>query len=342
MTIIALPPTTKLTVLVPCLNEEDSLPHFLESVIPALERCAGADWSILVVDDGSTDGTYDLVAARHANDPRIGIVSLSRNFGHQAAITAGLAYVNADFIAIMDADLQDPPQVMEQLFSKVTNEGFDICLGVRGKREAPVLLNVAYKLFYRLMKSLSDHPWPVDAGDFSVFSRRVHQALLRLPENDRMLRGLRSWVGFKSASITYERPARGHGRAKYNFWRLLALAISAMVGFSTVPLRLASLIGFGMSLFTLLAGFLFLLNRLFPSFWLFGYYVGANPGTTTILLYASLVSSMLFLCLGIIGEYLAVLIRETKRRPCAIVTRHTPGIAASAQNAHVVSLADDS
>ena len=325
----------KFTVLVPCLNEEESLPHFFEAVIPALERCAGNDWTILVVDDGSTDGTFDLVVARHTSDPRVSIISLSRKFGHQAAITAGLAYVNSDYVAIMDADLQYPPQIMEKLYAKVAEEGFDICLGVRGSRQAPWFLNMAYKTFYRLMKGLSDHPWPVDAGDFSVFNRTVHQALLRLPENDRMLRGLRSWVGFKSAAITYERPARGHGQAKYNFWRLLALAVSALVGFTTAPLRLASIIGFGMSLLTLLVGFLFLLNRLIPSFSLFGYHVGANAGTATILLYFSFVSSMLFFCLGIIGEYLVVLVREAKRRPCAIVARQTAGLTAQSASSQV-------
>ncbi|MBL9130140.1 MAG: glycosyltransferase family 2 protein, partial [Verrucomicrobiaceae bacterium] len=155
-------PKARLCVLVPCLNEEESLPHFFDAVLPSLNRCAGGDWSILVVDDGSTDGTFELVSARHAVEPRIGIISLSRNFGHQAAITAGLNFIHAETIAIMDADLQDPPEVMEKLFAKVVNDGFDLCLGVRGKREAPWLLNAAYKLFYRLMKSLSDHPWPVD------------------------------------------------------------------------------------------------------------------------------------------------------------------------------------
>jgi len=239
------------------------------------------------------------------------------------------------------ADLQDPPEIMEQLYEKVSKQGFDICLGVRGHRQAPALLNLAYKLFYRLMKNLSDHQWPVDAGDFSVFNHRLHEALLCLPEHDRMLRGLRSWVGFKADAISYERPARGHGATKYNFWRLLALAISAVVGFTTAPLRLASLIGFGMSVLTLLVGFLFLANRLFPSFSLFGYYVGADPGTTTILLYISLVSSMLFFCLGIIGEYLVVLVREAKRRPLAIVARHTGGLVPQIQNGHVLTFAPE-
>ncbi len=333
-------PRPRLTVLVPCLNELESLPHFFEAVIPVLERCAGKEWSILVVDDGSTDGTFDLVMARHEGDARVGIVALSRNFGHQAALTAGLAFVNADHIAIMDADLQDPPQVMDLMFQKVAGEGFDLCLGVRGKRVAPLLLNVTYKLFYRLMKGLADHPWPLDAGDFSVFNHRVHRAMLQLPEHDRMLRGLRSWVGFKSTQVSYERPVRGHGRTKYNVWKLMALALSALTGFTTAPLRLASLIGFGMSVLTLLAGLLFLINRLFPSFTLFGYYVGANPGTTTLLLYVSLVSSMLFLCLGIIGEYLMVLVRETKRRPCAIVARHSAGLAATSEDGQVLTVAD--
>lgn len=332
----------RLTALVPCLNEEESLPHFFDAAIPALERCVGADWSILVIDDGSTDGTYDLVSAKSATDSRIGVISLSRNFGHQAAITTGLDFADADYIAILDADLQDPPEIMEQLFKEVAHGGFDICLGVRGRRQAPFLLNVAYHVFYRLMKSLSEHPWPVDAGDFSVFNRRVHQALLCLPETDRMLRGLRSWVGFKSSSITYERPARGHGQAKYNVWRLLALALSALVGFTIVPLRLASIIGFGMSLLTLVIGFLFLLNRLIPSFSVLGYHVGANAGTATIVLYFSFVSSMLFFCLGIIGEYLVVLVREAKKRPSAVVARSTSGLRARAARSHVLHLLDPS
>ena len=326
----------KLTVVVPCLNEEESLAHFFEALIPSLERCVGADWSIIIVDDGSTDGTYDLVNARHQRDPRIGSVSLSRNFGHQPAINAGLAYANADYVAVMDADLQDPPKVLEQLYAKVAVENYDVCLGVRGRRNAPWLLNVAYKTFYRLMRNLADHPWPIDAGDFSVFNRRVQEALLRLPEHDRMLRGLRSWVGFKTASVSYERPARDHGEAKYNFWRLLALAVSAMAGFTTAPLRLASLLGFGMSVFTLIVGLLFLINRLMPRFSLFGYYVGADPGTTTILLYFSLVSSMLFFCLGIIGEYMVILVHETKRRPSAIVARHTVGLSGRIDTGHVM------
>lgn len=328
----------RLTALVPCLNEEESLPHFIDAAVPALQRCAGDDWTILIIDDGSTDGTYDIVAAKHQADPRIGIISLSRNFGHQAALSAGLDFADADHIAIMDADLQDPPEIMEQLFGRVARDGFDICLGVRGRRRAPLFLNLAYRLFYRVMRSLSDHPWPVDAGDFSVFNRRVHLALLRLPETDRMLRGLRSWVGFKATSITYERPSRGHGQAKYNFWRLLALALSALVGFTTAPLRLASIIGFGMSLLTLVVGALFLVNRLVPSFSIFGYYVGANPGTTTILLYFSFVSSMLFFCLGIIGEYLVLLVREAKRRPSAIVARHTSGLSHHGGHTHVVPI----
>jgi dolichol-phosphate mannosyltransferase len=169
------------------------------------------------------------------------------------------------------------------------------------------------------MSRLSVPPWQRDAGDFCVFNRRVHTVLMALPERARTLRGLRSWVGFRQRRVEFDRPARTHGSSKYNLGRLFDLAMGSLVAFSSLPLRLASLVGLLMSVGTLMIGAGFLLNRLFPQLTVLGYWIGANPGVTTIVLYLSLIASMLFLCLGIIGEYLLLLLRESQGRPSAVV-----------------------
>jgi len=306
-------------VVVPCYNEEDMLPAFFHRVLPELDEAAHGSWTLICVDDGSTDHTFTLIAAQHAIDSRVVGVRLSRNFGHQAAVSVGLAFSRGDYIGILDCDLQDPVEVLLALFHKARTEELDVCYGIREKRNAPLLLRVAYPVFYRMIQRVADHPWPRDAGDFSVMSARCHQVLLSLPEHSRMLRGLRSWVGFRQAGIRYHRPARLHGRSKYSLRKLFALALQGLTAFSTVPLRLASFIGLGMAGFSVLFGFLVLLNRLFPQVTVLGYWIGANPGVATLACFLALVFSILFLCVGIIGEYLAVLLHEVKRRPTAIV-----------------------
>jgi dolichol-phosphate mannosyltransferase len=173
------------------------------------------------------------------------------------------------------------------------------------------------------MARLSEHAWTVDAGDFAVFNRRVHEAMLRLPENQQVPRGLRSWVGFRQTSHSYQRPPRRHGRSKYNVLRLTFLAISSIVNFSTAPLRLATIVGASMAVLTLVAALLFTLNRFFPQLRFLGYNVGENAGTTTIVLYLSFIASVLFFCLGVMGEYLAVILKEVKARPIAMVAETT-------------------
>ncbi len=306
------------SLVVPCYNEEDALPHLLDAVTPLLDREAGADWEIILVNDASSDRTLDLIMQAHTRDARIRGVSLSRNFGHQPAVTCGLAFASGEIVGIMDCDLQDAPEALIALYRRVRHDGYDVCFAVRRRRQSGWLMELCYKTFYRLMHGLSEHPWPVDAGDFSVFNRRVHLAILALPETVRVLRGLRSWVGFRQCEIPVDRPARTHGKTKYSWLRLLALALTSLTGFSYVPLRLASLLGLGMGCFSLLLGGLFLFNRLFPKFTILSYWIGANPGTTTVILYVSIVSSMLFFCLGIMGEYLVVMLKELKRRPAAV------------------------
>ncbi len=312
-------PVPLLSVVVPCYNEADNLAHVFEALIPALEEAVGERWELVIVDDGSTDTTFAMVAQAHLRDARIKGIRLSRNFGHQAAVTTGLAFASGANVGIIDADLQDPVNVLIQLYEKVADGKCDVCIGVRGRRDAALWLRIAYRLFYDVIGRLSVPPWPRNAGDFCVFNRRVHTVLLALPERVRTLRGLRSWVGFRQGQIEYDRPARKYGRSKYNFAKLLSLALDSFVAFSNVPLRLASLAGIAMSFATLAIAALFLVNRLFPEVTVFGFWVGANPGVTTIVLYLSFVASILFFCLGIIGEYVLLLLRESQGRPSAIV-----------------------
>ena len=306
------------SLVVPCYNEEDALPHLISRVVPLLEKEVGASWEIVFVNDGSRDRTLDMLAIENQREPRIKAVSLSRNFGHQAALTCGLAFASGEAVGIIDCDLQDSPDVLMQLFHKVKDDGYDVAYAVRRRRETAWLKNICYKAFYRMMRALSEHPWPEDAGDFSVFNRRVHRTILALPETVRVLRGLRSWVGFRQCEIQVDRPDRKHGVTKYSWLRLISLALTSVTGFSYVPLRMASLLGIGMGVFSLILGTFFILNRWFPDFTILNYWIGANPGTTTIILYLSIISSMLFFCLGIMGEYLVVMLKEVKRRPTAI------------------------
>jgi glycosyltransferase involved in cell wall biosynthesis len=325
------------SIIIPCHNEEEALPALLSTLVPQLEKGVGRSWEIIFVDDGSRDQSLELIACAHASDPRIKAIALSRNFGHQPALACGLAFASGEIVGVMDCDLQDTPDVLLQLYSRVKDDGFDVCYGVRKRREASVLKNTCYRAFYRIMRVLSEHPWPEDAGDFSVFNRRVHRTILSLPETIRVLRGLRSWVGFRQAEIAVDRPERKHGATKYNIFQLWSLALSSLTGFSYVPLRMASMLGIAMGFFSLLLGALFLLNRWLPKFNLFGYNIGANPGTTTIILFLAIVSSMLFFCLGIMGEYLVVLVKEVKGRPTAITDRLIGDLTFQAATGAVVS-----
>jgi dolichol-phosphate mannosyltransferase len=313
-----MPDTVQLSLVVPCFNEQEALPHLLEALLPVLEREVGPCWELILVDDGSSDRTFETIVQANLKDPRVKGVSLSRNFGHQPAVSCGLAFASGEAVGLMDSDLQDSPEVLAQLYHKVHDEGYDIAYAVREKRDASLLKKFLYRNFYRLMRGVSEHPWSEDAGDFSVFHRRVNQTILGMPEAVRVLRGLRSWVGFKQCAVPVARPGRKHGTTKYSLVRLFSLGLSSITGFSFVPLRLASIIGLGMAALSLLLGVLFVLNFLFPKFTLLNYWIGARPGTTTVVVALMAVSSMLFLCLGILGEYLIVMLKELKRRPTAI------------------------
>ena len=309
----------KFSLVVPCFNESESLGLLLETLRPFLISKFGESWEVIFVDDGSRDSTRDVIIKAHEADLRVKGLYLSRNFGHQPAIFSGLVYAVGDHVGVMDADMQDPPEVLLECFTKACEEKLDIVYAVRKSRKSSLTLKFCYWCFYRLMRILSSHPWPLDAGDFSVMSKRAVSLVIDLPEHVRVLRGLRSWIGLRQGFVEYDRPERARGESKYGALKLMALALTSLFSFSHIPLRLASLIGLLMTCASLIAGIFLLANRFFPNFTLLGYYIGANPGTTTVVLLLLFCGSLLFLSLGIIGEYLRILVDEVKRRPIAIV-----------------------
>jgi len=309
----------ELSVVIPVYNEEEVLPKLFCVLTPALNSWVHGRWDVIFVDDGSIDQTASLIAGRNATDPRFKSVRLSRNFGHQAAVSTGLAFAAGRFIGVIDADLQDPLDILRTMYEACRSGACNVAYGVRKRREVPILLDLSYKTFYRFMNRFSDHPWPVDAGDFCVLDRKAAQVLVQLPETTRILRGLRSWIGLRQTPFSFDRPKRGAGHSKYNLSRLSRLALDSVIGFSAAPLQFAVIAGLFTSFFCAVITGLFFLNRLLPGFTLFGYFVGANAGVATIVILVSFVSAINFFCLAIIGQYLSMVLREVKRRPQAIV-----------------------
>ena len=309
----------ELSVIVPVYNEEAVLPELVSALCAALDSWVAGRWEVIFVDDGSRDGTAFLIAATNEKDARFKSVRLSRNFGHQAAVSTGLAFAAGRFVGVIDGDLQDPLDILKKMYEACRAGACNVAYGVRETRQAPMFLDLGYRMFYRFMNRFSDHPWPVDAGDFCVLDRRALHLLLKLPETTRILRGLRSWIGLRQMPFCYHRPKRVAGTTKYNLSRLSRLALDSVIGFSMAPLQFAVIAGFFTSFFCALATGLFVLNRFFPEFTLFGYSVGASPGVATIVILVSLISAINFFCLAIIGQYLSLVLREVKRRPQAIV-----------------------
>jgi dolichol-phosphate mannosyltransferase len=302
------------SVVIPLLNEQASVRPLLERLVPVLESL-GDDWEVILVDDGSTDGTWSLVSDAAAHDARIRGLRLSRRFGHQAAISAGLAAAEGDGVITMDGDLQHPPEVIPSLVAK-GREGFDIVHAVRGEDDsAGALKRVTADGFYFLLNRLTSLTLPPGAGDFRYMSRRACGALLAMPERNRFLRGLSRWIGFSQATITYAREPRFAGRTKYGVRRMVAFAWDAVVGFSSVPLRVASLFGFAVSFL----GFLYLVYILVIKF----FTDRAVAGWTSVTAAVLLLGGVQLICLGILGQYLGRMFDEIKGRPLFLVWEDT-------------------
>jgi polyisoprenyl-phosphate glycosyltransferase len=307
----------RLSVAIPLFNEQDVLPLLLERLNAVLDALPGGPHQIVLVDDGSSDGTRELMQ-RAADDPRVTAVFLSRNFGHQAALTAALDYVDGDATVVMDADLQDAPEMIPT-FVEHHLAGYDVVYAKRVDRKESVLLRASYYLYYRLAAGLSGNRLPVDAGDFSLMSRRVVDLLRSMPERHRYLRGLRAWTGFRQIGIDVDRGARAAGTSKYGLRQLFRLAFDGIFAFSVVPLRAAAVTGAVAMLAATMYGFYALAARLF--------FDRSPQGFTTIILAIIFLSGVQLLFLGIIGEYLGRLYEEVKGRPVYVVSEVRSGPA---------------
>ena len=307
---------SKLTIIIPCYNEEKNILNVYTRLVEVLDKI-NYDYSLLFVNDGSTDNTQKILEELYQKDERVKVIELSRNFGKESALTAGLDYAEGDIVIPFDADLQDPPEVILELLKKY-EEGYEIVNAVRRKRKGDSFLKRATaKLFYKLMRAISNIDIPENSSDFRLISGDALKAVRRLRERKRFMKGIFSWVGFKTANVYYDRQPRFSGKTKWNYFKLLELSMDGITSFSIVPLRLASLFGFIISILAFLFGIWIAFEKIF-----FGIPV---PG------YASVIVSILFLggiqliFLGIIGEYIGRIYEEVKKRPIYIVRKYLDG-----------------
>jgi glycosyltransferase involved in cell wall biosynthesis len=309
-----------ISVVVPVKDEENGVRPFVEHVSEILSKIAGKqDWEILFVDDGSTDETIAAIAAAHFREPRVRALSLSRNFGKEAAISAGLEHARGQAVVPMDVDMQDPPEVLIEMVEK-WREGYEMVFGVRRNRASDSLpKRLTAGLFYRAHNRISNDKIPENAGDFRLLDRKVVDAIRALPERNRFMKGLFAWAGFRQAAVEYDRVERNVGKSKFNYWKLWTLALDGITSASTAPLRVWSYVGAIIACFAICYA-LFIISRTLI--------LGIDmPG------YASIMTSVLFLggvqliSLGILGEYVGRILTETKQRPLYIV-RDTIGIDA--------------
>lgn len=300
-----------ISVVVPCFNEEEVIRESNRRLIGVLGHLP-LNFEIVYVDDGSTDRTAEILRELQAVDDHIRVVRLSRNFGHQMAITAGLEHAAGDGVAIIDADLQDPPEVIAEFVAKWM-DGFDVVYGVRLTREGETAFKLwTAKLFYRLIAKLSDTAIPTDTGDFRLMARRVVDALLAMPERDRFVRGMVSWLGFTQAPVPYRRNARTAGETKFSLFRMTRFATDGIVSFSILPLRVATCVGFAASGVAILGSLLAVIERVMGV-------EGLVKGWASILVAILFIGGVQLICMGIIGEYIGRIYGESKRRPLYIV-----------------------
>jgi polyisoprenyl-phosphate glycosyltransferase len=301
----------KVSAILPVYNERENLDTLMQRLPPVLDGATDGSFEIVFVDDGSRDGSAEILDSISAADPRVRVIHFSRNFGHQAALQAGLDAATGDAVILMDADLQDPPEVLHQFIEK-WREGYDVVYAVRRKRKENFLKRAAYSIFYRSMKIIAEIDVPLDVGDFCLMDRRVVDMLVTLRERHRFLRGLRSWVGFKQMGIEYQRDARLAGAPKYTLRKLIGLALSGYIGFSSMPLRAAAWLGvlsaaagFGVAIWVLLRTLIESPSP--PQGW---------ASTMSVILF---VGGVQLLVLGIIGEYLGRVYDEVRNRPLYVV-----------------------
>ena len=297
------------SIVAPAVNEQDTLPHFYERVVAVMEQ-VGEPFEVVLINDGSSDGTFRVMRALHERDPRVRVVDFSRNFGHQIAISAGLDYARGDAVIIIDSDLQDPPEVIPQLIAR-WKAGAEVVYAQRARRTGETrfkLLTAA--AFYRLIARITSVEIPRDTGDFRLLDRRVVETLVTMREHHRFMRGLSAWVGFRQEAVPYDRHERFAGATKYPLRKMIRFALDAITAFSYAPLQLATSFGFLLAALSLVGIVVAIIVRVFG---------GAIQGQGTTLIVVLFLGGIQLIFLGIIGEYLGRIYDEVRARPLYIV-----------------------
>ncbi len=305
-----------LSVIVPCYNEIEVIGETHRRLSRCLDEIT-PDWEIVYVDDGSRDGTVEALAELARDEPRLLVVRLARNFGHQIAVSAGLNHVRGAAAVIIDADLQDPPEVIAGMVA-LWEQGADVVLGKRRSRDGESWFKVkTASYFYRFLDAISDVPIPLDVGDFRLIDRAVVDVLRTMPERHRLLRAMTSWVGFRQVEMPYDRAARFAGTTKYPLKKMLRLSLDGILSFSTVPLKMIGVLGLSLAGLALLGILYALVLRLFTSNWV--------PGFTLLFVAMLLIGGLQFISLSVIGAYIGRIYSEAKQRPLYVVAECIPG-----------------
>ena len=303
-----------LSIIVPVYNEESVLQEFYQRTSGVLDNLDGMSGGILFIDDGSSDNSVAIIRELVRKDERLSLIRLSRNFGKEAALTAGLDHVDADAVVIIDADLQDPPELIPRMI-EMWREGFDTVYGQRTERHGESFVKKATaSLFYRLMGGVGRVSIPRDTGDFRLISRRAVNALRSLPESNRFMKGLFSWIGYPQVALRYSRDPRHAGDTKFNYWKLWNFALDGITSFTTLPLKLASYIGVFLAFGSFIYGAYVIIKTL-----IWGDPVPGYPSLMTVVLF---IGGIQLMFMGVLGEYLGRMFDETKRRPLYLVQEH--------------------
>ncbi len=307
-------PHPEFSVVIPAFNEAAGLPMFHARLSAAMQPLGL--WEAIYVDDGSSDGTRAAIDALRQEDPRVAIVALSRNFGKEIATTAGLDHAAGDAVIVIDADLQDPPEVIPSLVA-AWRQGFDMVNAQRRVRQGETHLKRATAhMFYRLMRHAGQVKLPADTGDFRLMSRRVVEAVAQLREQHRFMKGLFAWVGFPTTTVLYDRAPRHSGDSKWNYWRLWNFALEGITSFTVMPLKVATYLGLAVALLSVIYGAEVVVKTL-----IIGNEVAGYPSLLTVILF---LGGVQLVTLGVIGEYLGRIFNETKRRPLYLVEHYAP------------------
>ena len=297
------------SIVIPLLNEEDNIPELYRRLTKVMSGL-GEPYELIFINDGSRDQSLELLKNLCNLDSNVHVINLTRNFGHQRAISAGLEYTRGQAVIVMDGDLQDPPEVIPDFINK-WREDFQVVYAIREKRKEHFLKRFLYHMFYLIINTISRTDMPLDAGDFCLMDRCVVNELVILPEKNRFVRGLRSWVGFRQIGLAYERDARFAGKSKFTLNKLVSLALDGLISFSYLPLRLATMLGFGVSILSLLAAVYYVIKKLT---------VGLQPpGFATLTVLLLFLGGVQMITIGIMGEYIGHILDEVKGRPTYVV-----------------------